>query len=83
MSFAELVYLPKNLNSDKMEVTVIYEKREHKKEIPENTSVKEVLDLMDISSETVVVKRNNEIIIDEENLDDEDVIEVIRVIYGG
>jgi sulfur carrier protein len=38
---------------------------------------------MDISSETVVVKRNNEIVMDEENLHNEDIIEVIRVIYGG
>ncbi|MGZ7070596.1 MAG: MoaD/ThiS family protein [Methanobacterium sp.] len=45
--------------------------------------MKEVLDSMNISSETVVVKRNNEIAIDEENLHDDDVIEVIRIIYGG
>ncbi|MGB9937360.1 MAG: MoaD/ThiS family protein [Methanobacterium sp.] len=66
-----------------MEITVIYEKKEYKKEIHENTSVKEVLDSMNISSETVVVKRNSEIIMDEENLKDEDILEVIRVIYGG
>jgi sulfur carrier protein len=66
-----------------MEVTVIHNKTKHKKEIQENTSVKELLDSMDISSETVVVKRNNEIIMDEENLQNEDIIEIIRVIYGG
>lgn len=66
-----------------MKVTVIYEKTEHKKEIQENTTIKEVLDSMDISSQTVVVKRNDEIVMDEENLHNEDVIEVIRVIYGG
>lgn len=66
-----------------MEVTVIYEKTEHKKEISQSTTIKEVLDSMHISSQTVVVKRNNEIVMDEENLEDEDVIEIIRVIYGG
>lgn len=66
-----------------MEITVIYKENEYKKEIKENTTIKELLDLMNISSETVVVKRNNEIVIDEENVHDEDVIEVIRVIYGG
>jgi sulfur carrier protein len=45
--------------------------------------MKEVLNAMDVSSETVVVKRNNEIVIDEESLENGDVIEVIRVIYGG
>ncbi|HML04784.1 MAG TPA: MoaD/ThiS family protein [Methanobacterium sp.] len=66
-----------------MEVTVIYERTEHKKEISEITTIKEVLESMNISSETVVVKKNDEIVMDEENLNDEDVIEVIRVIYGG
>jgi len=62
---------------------VIYERTEHKKEISEITTIKEVLESMNISSETVVVKKNDEIVMDEENLNDEDVIEVIRVIYGG
>ena len=66
-----------------MEVTIIYEKDKQKKVIQDNTTVKEFLELMDISSETVVVKRNNEIVMDEENLEDADIIEVIRVIYGG
>lgn len=66
-----------------MEVTVIYEKNKQKKEISENATVKEILDSMNIPSETVVVKINNEIVMDEQNIYDEDVIEVIRVIYGG
>ncbi|MGZ7044446.1 MAG: MoaD/ThiS family protein [Methanobacterium sp.] len=66
-----------------MEITVIYKENEYRKEIEEDTTIKEVLDSMNISSETVVVKRNNEIAIDEENLHNDDVIEVIRIIYGG
>jgi len=66
-----------------MEVTVIFGKKEENRVIPEETTIKEVLDAMNISSETVVVKRNNEIVIEEEFIVDGDVIEVIRVIYGG
>ena len=66
-----------------MEITVIFGKKEESREIQENTTIKEVLDSMDISSETVVVKMNNEIVMEEESLADGDVIEVIRVIYGG
>ncbi len=66
-----------------MEITVIFGKKEENKEIQDNTTIKEVLDAMDISSETVVVKRNNEIVMDEEFLENGDIIEVIRVIYGG
>ena len=66
-----------------MEITVIFGKKEESREIQEDTTIKEVLDSMDISSETVVVKMNNEIVMEEESLADGDVIEVIRVIYGG
>ena len=66
-----------------MEITVIFGKKQENKEIKEDTTIKEVLDIMDISSETVVVKRNNEIVMEEESLVNGDVIEVIRVIYGG
>ena len=66
-----------------MEITVIFGKKRENREIQENTTIKEVLNVMDISSETVVVKRNNEIVMEEESLVNGDVIEVIRVIYGG
>lgn len=66
-----------------MEITVIFGKKEDIREINEKMTIKEVLNEMDISSETVVVKRNNEIVMDEETLQNGDVIEVIRVIYGG
>jgi sulfur carrier protein len=66
-----------------MEITVIFGKKQENKEIKEDTTIKEVLDIMDISSETVVVKLNNEIVMEEESLVNGDVIEVIRVIYGG
>lgn len=66
-----------------MEITVIFGKKEESREIQGDTTIKEVLDAMGISSETVVVKMNNEIVMEEESLTDGDVIEVIRVIYGG
>ena len=66
-----------------MEITVIFGKKQENKEIQENTTIKEVLNVMDISSETVVVKRNNEIVMEEEFLVNGDIIEIIRVIYGG
>jgi sulfur carrier protein len=66
-----------------MEITVIFGEKEENREINEKMTIKEVLAAMDISSETVVVKRNDEIVMDEESLENGDVIEVIRVIYGG
>jgi len=66
-----------------MTITVIIGKDKQNIEIESNMNIKEVLSTIDISSETVVVKRNNQIVMDEEILQDGDVIEVIRVIYGG
>lgn len=66
-----------------MAITVIIGKDKQAVEINGNMTIKEVLDTMNISSETVVIKRNNEVVIEEEILEDGDVIEVIRVIYGG
>ncbi|MBE2899707.1 sulfur carrier protein ThiS [Methanothermobacter thermautotrophicus] len=45
--------------------------------------IKDILGDLEIPVETVVVKRNGEIVIEEEEISDGDIIEVIRVIYGG
>ncbi|ADZ08745.1 thiamineS protein [Methanobacterium lacus] len=46
-------------------------------------TIKDLLESMEIAAETVVVKKNDYIVIDEEILEDGDSIEVIQVIYGG
>ena len=45
--------------------------------------IKDLLDEMDLSSETRVTKKNGEIVIDEETIEDGDEIEFIQIIYGG
>lgn len=51
--------------------------------VSEEKTIKDLLESMDIAAETVVVKKNDYIVIDEEVLQDGDSIEVIQVIYGG
>jgi sulfur carrier protein len=46
-------------------------------------NIKDLLQEMEIPLETVVVKKNQQIVIEEESLENGDTIEVIRVIYGG
>lgn len=46
-------------------------------------SIKDLLQELEIPLETVVVKKNQQIVIEEESLEEGDTIEVIRVIYGG
>lgn len=66
-----------------MEIKVTIGEKKELKEFPSNLTVKEMLELMEVPSETVVVKKNNCIVIDEEILEDGDELEVIQVIYGG
>ena len=66
-----------------MRVKLIIGENEEIIEISGNKTIKNLLDDIDIASETVVVKKNNYIVIDEEPVEDGDSIEVIQVIYGG
>lgn len=66
-----------------MDIEVIIGEDTLEKSIPENSSIKELLKLLEIPTETVVVKRNQTIVIEEEIINDGDTIEIIKVIYGG
>lgn len=66
-----------------MEVTVVIGEDEKKIDIDEGKTVKHILKMMEIPIETVVVKKNQSIINEEDIVEDGDIIEVIKVIYGG
>ncbi len=66
-----------------MEVTVIVGEDKNKMKVDEGKTVKDLLQILEIPIETVVVKKNQSIIIEEESVEDGDIIEVIKVIYGG
>ncbi|HHT18547.1 MAG: MoaD/ThiS family protein [Euryarchaeota archaeon] len=66
-----------------MQVTVVIGEDEKQLDIDEGKTVKDLLQMIEIPVETVVVKKNHSIIIEEEIIEDGDLIEVIKVIYGG
>lgn len=66
-----------------MQITLIIGEDEKQLDIDEGKTVKNLLQMMEIPVETVVVKKNQSIIIEEELIEDGDIIEVIKVIYGG
>ncbi len=66
-----------------MKIKLIIGDKEDTMEITSNQTVKDLLNSIDIASETVVVKKNSTIVIDEEILEEGDLLEVIQVIYGG
>ncbi|MEN6329628.1 MAG: MoaD/ThiS family protein [Methanobacteriaceae archaeon] len=65
-----------------MNITFIMGEDEKQMKIKGGT-IKDLLQEMKIPLETVVVKKNQQIVIEEEPIEDGDTIEVIRVIYGG
>ena len=66
-----------------MKVKLIIGEKEEIMEITGDKTVKNLLEVMEIASETVVVKKNECIVIEEEPIEEGDLIEVIQVIYGG
>jgi sulfur carrier protein len=66
-----------------MKFTLIIGDEKESIDFSDEISIKSVLEDKDFPLETVVVKKNGQIVIEEEIISDGDVIEVIKVIYGG
>jgi len=66
-----------------MRITLIIGEKKESKDYSNNKTIKELLDDINMPSESVVVKKNNEIVMEDEKIENDDVIEVIKVIYGG
>lgn len=48
-----------------------------------NISIKDILEEMELSSETIVTKKNGDIVIEDEKIEDGDEIQLIQIVYGG
>lgn len=66
-----------------MSITIINKKDVKEIEYEENLKVEDILKREDIPIETVVVKLNNQTVTEDEIVNDEDKLEIIKVIYGG
>lgn len=53
------------------------------RELNGSLTIKELLDDLDLSSETMVSKKNGEIVVEDVTIEDGDEIELIQIIYGG
>ncbi|MCL2688035.1 MAG: MoaD/ThiS family protein [Methanobrevibacter sp.] len=62
---------------------IFNDKNEIKSLDNENTSIKDILEEMELSSETIVAKKNGDIVIEDEKIEDGDEIQIIQIIYGG
>ncbi|MEN6592612.1 MAG: MoaD/ThiS family protein [Methanobacterium sp.] len=66
-----------------MQVKVIFGEENLTEDVPEDYTIKELLKKLGIPSETVVVKKNEAIVIEEELIQEGDTLEIIKVIFGG
>ncbi len=66
-----------------MQVKVIFGEKNLTEDVPEDYTIKELLKKLEIPSETVVVKKNQSIVIEEELIQEGDTLEIIKVIFGG
>ena len=68
-----------------MQINVFYDRENKEKtiELDENSSVKDLLTKMNINPVTVIVSKDDNIILENEKLNDKDKIKLISVISGG
>ena len=66
-----------------MSFTLKIKDKIEERELDGELTIKDLLDDLELSSETMVSKKNGEIVIDEEKIEDGDEIEFIQIIYGG
>lgn len=57
---------------------------DEKREIPkENYTIKDLLNDLELSSQTIVPKQNGDLVIEESKIRDDDEIQLVQIIYGG
>lgn len=66
-----------------MNFKLIFNNKNETKTIKNDTSIKDILNDMELSSETVVAKKNGDIVIEDEIIEEGDEIQLIKIIYGG
>ena len=67
-----------------MSFTLKIKETEEQREIPnDNYTIKDLLNELELSSETVVSKQNGELVIEDAVINEDDEIQLVQIIYGG
>ena len=65
-----------------MTFTLIFKDINEKRDIPkENYTIKDLLNDLELSSQTIVPKQNGELVIEESEIHDDDEIRLIQIIF--
>lgn len=61
-----------------------YKQLNENRELPnENYTIKDLLDELELSAQTIVSKQNGELVIEDTVIEDGDEIQLVQIIYGG
>ena len=67
-----------------MEFTLKYKDLNEKRQMPnEDYTIKDLLDELELSAQTVVSKQNGELVIEDTPIREGDEIQIVQIIYGG
>lgn len=67
-----------------MTFTLIFKDISEERDIPkENYTIKDLLNDLDLSSQTIVPKQNGELVIEDSEIQNDDEIKLVQIIYGG
>ena len=67
-----------------MEFTLKFKDLNEKREIPnDDYTIKDLLNELELSAQTVVSKQNGELVIEDTVIQDGDEIQIVQIIYGG
>ena len=61
-----------------------YKNINEKRELPHNDyTIKDLLDELGLSAQTIVSKQNGELVIEDTVIEEDDEIQLVQIIYGG
>ncbi|WP_296783441.1 MoaD/ThiS family protein [Methanobrevibacter sp.] len=67
-----------------MEFTLKFKDLNEKREIPnDDYTIKDLLNELELSAQTVVSKQNGELVIEDTVIQEDDEIQLVQIIYGG
>lgn len=66
-----------------MKYTIIFNEKEETKELKNEKTILDILKELEISPQTVVIKKNDKITDENTKIENGDIIKIIQVIYGG
>lgn len=66
-----------------MEYKLKFKDIDETRDLKENFTIKDLLDELELSAQTIVAKQNGELTIEDSVINDGDEINLVQIIYGG